>query len=650
MVRQPTPRGLESPIRFAQRDVRHLIRTAVLALTVALVAAQLPLSFAHAADGPGTISGKVYLDPAGSAKPTDKGVPNIAVSVEGGGKTTTRKSGPDGGYSFELAPGRYTVRVAPPTEYRLTSEASLSVVVESRKATGGVSFGLAPKAAPTPTPTATPTAVPATPTSTGSGQSKPSADGPTPVAKSPALFVEPSPSASPVAALLPAPSSSTEAPTAESPTPTAAVAPDGAAQASAIPASGEEILAGRGVHWRVLESGPTLTPDSAPALGAAEGARSGPSRPVVTSLAGLRHIAASQLRSWSNESTLWLGVPFRTQLDGTEFSKVNCGPASLAMVLAGFGLEVDPAELRDYVNYLTGDYDAEDGTGLDVITRVGREAGLHTFGLYGGGGYRAWSVDEVREQVRAGHPVITLVKYRSLPGNGTSLSEFDHYIVITGLAGEDLIYNDPAFTSDYGFNLLISAGDLERAWSYSSVPHHAVAMGLGDSLNPLPNAPRGVSAASLAGAPELRETVQPRLGMKPGPATQWLRERRLEESGTGYRAAPSPAAMDHPATLASFSSTAEEWTPTTTDESSDETLALAPPNAVDPPHFEIVAAEASPPTEMEEPGTIGLSLATASSLGALGLLLFATLARHAPNIRLRRLRRRIWRRGASTTT
>ena len=41
-----------------------------------------------------------------------------------------------------------------------------------------------------------------------------------------------------------------------------------------------------------------------------------------------------------------------------------------------------------------------------------------------------------RDQLRAGHPVITLTKYRRLPGHFGSVTEFDHYIVLTGLATE----------------------------------------------------------------------------------------------------------------------------------------------------------------------------------------------------------------------
>ena len=331
---------------------------------------------------------------------------------------------------------------------------------------------------------------------------------------------------------------------------------------AAPPPSGDDILAGRGLHWPVGEATATLAGTPGGPLPSADGERAGPVRRIVTSLAALQ-VGAAQLQTWVDESSLWLGVPFRTQIDGSDFSLVNCGPASLAMVLSAFGINVDPPSIRDYVNYLSGDYSTADGTSLHILARVAREAGLTTFGVSS-----SWTVEAVRQHVLAGHPVITLVKYRNLPGHGTSLVEFDHYIVITGLAGDDFIYNDAAFASDYGFNLLISRKDLKRAWSYSSVPNHAVAVGLGGSLRPLPQAPPSVTSAMLALGPDAEEAAaaddaaeaagqvpadegieEPPLAMLPGPAAQWLHERMLAEVGvrsSAREAGEAPATLVEP--------------------------------------------------------------------------------------------------------
>jgi hypothetical protein len=193
------------------------------------------------------------------------------------------------------------------------------------------------------------------------------------------------------------------------------------------------------------------------------------------------------------DGLVWLGVPFRSQMDGGDFQYVNCGPASLTMVLAGFGLEVGPSQVREYLNSLIDNFDTDLGTSMDVLSRIAKQAGLTPMDLYSDqGGYRNWSTDAVRWHVQQGHPVITLVKYRNLPGHTSSLSQFDHYIVISGLTPNGFIYNDAAFASTLGYGLEISDVELEYAWENSSIPHHALALGLAPDARALtfPELPR----------------------------------------------------------------------------------------------------------------------------------------------------------------
>jgi len=193
------------------------------------------------------------------------------------------------------------------------------------------------------------------------------------------------------------------------------------------------------------------------------------------------------------DGLVWLGVPFRSQIDGGQFQFVNCGPASLTMVLAAFGLEVGPSQVRDYLNALIDNFDKDRGTGLDVLARIGREAGLTPMDLYSErGGYRNWTPEAVRWHVQQGHPVITLVKYRNLPGHGESLSDWDHYVVISGLTPNGFIYNDAAFATTLGYGLEISDVELVYAWENSSIPHHALALGLDPDKRALsfPETPR----------------------------------------------------------------------------------------------------------------------------------------------------------------
>lgn len=220
------------------------------------------------------------------------------------------------------------------------------------------------------------------------------------------------------------------------------------------------------------------------------------SRPFVGSTQGLRSAlglaAPTAARAVRTERLLWLGVPFITQLDGTPYSAVNCGPASTAMVLAAFGIHLAPAHIRDYVNYLSGVYSLDQGTSLRDLSRVVREAGLEVSHLEDErGGYVRWTTELLREVITSGRPVITLVRYRALPGHSGSLADTDHYIVIAGLAGQDFVYNDAAFSGDRGYGLLISPGDLERAWAYSSIPRHGMAVGLPRGREETAAAPTG---------------------------------------------------------------------------------------------------------------------------------------------------------------
>jgi len=212
-----------------------------------------------------------------------------------------------------------------------------------------------------------------------------------------------------------------------------------------------------------------------------------------------RDLMAQVQRRVLGDGLVWLGVPFRSQIDGGDFQYVNCGPASLTMVLAGFGLEVDPSQVRDYLNSLIDNFSTDLGTSLDVLSRIGRDAGLTAMDLYSdGGGYRNWSTDAVRWHVQQGHPVLTLVKYKNLPGHSKSLSEFDHYIVITGLTPNGFVYNDGAFATTLGYGLEISDVELEYAWNNSSIPHHALALGLAPDKKTLsfPELPRAARPAA----------------------------------------------------------------------------------------------------------------------------------------------------------
>jgi hypothetical protein len=273
------------------------------------------------------------------------------------------------------------------------------------------------------------------------------------------------------------------------------------------------------IHFGLLSAQAAgLTPDGA------EPSPTAPDEEQIMELAAvtalpLRFAAGRDLMSQVGTRVLgdglvWLGVPFRSQIDGGMFQFVNCGPASLTMVLAAFGLDVGPSQVRSYLNSLIDNFDTDLGTSLDALARIGREAGLTPMDLYGdSGGYRRWSTEAVRWHIQRGHPVITLVKYRNLPGHTSSLSDFDHYIVISGLTPNGFIYNDAAFATTLGYGLEISDLELEYAWNNSSIPHHALALGLSPDRTTLSfpeqaRPPREVAADAVAPARNVRRLAE----------------------------------------------------------------------------------------------------------------------------------------------
>ena len=142
-----------------------------------------------------------------------------------------------------------------------------------------------------------------------------------------------------------------------------------------------------------------------------------------------------------------LNVPYRTQLDGSDFASANCGPTVLGMALESFGVNLPPPDLRGQV-LDSEDIDPADtdaGSFIWALARVAQSHGLQTHGLYDGRRRELhhWSLDEIRDSVRSGQPVIVQVVYRGLPGREDSGYYGDHYIIVTGLMGDNFLYNDP---------------------------------------------------------------------------------------------------------------------------------------------------------------------------------------------------------------
>ncbi|MBV9357854.1 MAG: C39 family peptidase [Chloroflexi bacterium] len=170
-----------------------------------------------------------------------------------------------------------------------------------------------------------------------------------------------------------------------------------------------------------------------------------------------------------------LPVRYRTQLDGSSYAGANCGPTALGMALEAFDVKIDPPDLRSEV--LTAqDDDAsndEEGSYIWSLAQVAQGHGVKPLGLYETDGttFHQWTVDEVKQQVANHHPVIVQVRYRSLPRREDSLYYGDHYVVITGLLGNDLLYDDPiggpSPNEGPGWDRMMSPDQLAKAMNAS---------------------------------------------------------------------------------------------------------------------------------------------------------------------------------------
>jgi hypothetical protein len=175
---------------------------------------------------------------------------------------------------------------------------------------------------------------------------------------------------------------------------------------------------------------------------------------------------------------VWLKVPYRSQLDGSAWAAANCGPTSVAMILEAHGVRASATEVRRQVMGLQGTPNCADcGSFIEHLAGAVERYGLQPLRLNGGDGkLRRWTLDDVRADLRAGHPVLPQVMYRQLPGREDAPYWGDHYIVVTGIVGDFFLYNDP-IDDGPGYGRIIHADQLQRAMATSDFPMAAFATG-----------------------------------------------------------------------------------------------------------------------------------------------------------------------------
>ena len=172
--------------------------------------------------------------------------------------------------------------------------------------------------------------------------------------------------------------------------------------------------------------------------------------------------------SSSPSKVIW--APYYRQFDGSIYAESNCGPATLAMALGAVGIDRSPITLRHLAARQMGFDNPNDGTTWESLVYAARASGASVGGLYQGNRYRIWSIDDLKREFAQGHPVMLLVRYRSLPDHQTSDFWGDHYIVGLGFdRNGNLIYNDPAFHVGSGADRTISQAQLLSSWSHTVV-------------------------------------------------------------------------------------------------------------------------------------------------------------------------------------
>lgn len=173
-----------------------------------------------------------------------------------------------------------------------------------------------------------------------------------------------------------------------------------------------------------------------------------------------------------------LRVPYRTQLDGSDYAGANCGPTVLGMALESLGVNLPPPDVRgDVLNSENFDpTDTDAGSFIWALADVAQSRGIHAQGLYAAdGALHHWTTDEIRASLNHGQPVIVQVVYRGLPGRSDSGYYGDHYIIVTGLLGDKFLYNDPIGGAEAheapGYDRIMSTAQLEHAMHASDTTY-----------------------------------------------------------------------------------------------------------------------------------------------------------------------------------
>jgi hypothetical protein len=158
-------------------------------------------------------------------------------------------------------------------------------------------------------------------------------------------------------------------------------------------------------------------------------------------------------------------APYHSQFDGSIWAETNCGPTTLAMALGALGITANQIALRQEANRQIGSSNPGNGTSWESLAYAASQNGVSTDGLMNGRAYRQWTLDDLRQELNQGRPVMLLVRYWDLPYTAGTTFAGDHYILALGFnSNGDLVYNDAAVRQGSGAKRTMSPSQLLKAW------------------------------------------------------------------------------------------------------------------------------------------------------------------------------------------
>jgi len=149
-------------------------------------------------------------------------------------------------------------------------------------------------------------------------------------------------------------------------------------------------------------------------------------------------------------------IPYKSQYDpdASEFRN-DCGPASLAMILQAFGINVS----TNAVYRKTGT-EANRYVSVSQLMRAGLSYGVAFDYFYN------WTIEDLKEKLQQGRTMITLVHYggwsKISPGVSTQNSfQGPHFVTIVGFDEENIYVNDPLWKEER------RQEGYHKAWTYA---------------------------------------------------------------------------------------------------------------------------------------------------------------------------------------